>query len=834
MRKEKNITDDKGLRRARGLSALSLMLEESGRSFWRALCWISFFAALWLLDIPAQAGTAGPVVTLLIFSAGCFWFGRRALKDFRWPSATGIDRRIEDYNRLRHRPLALVSDSLANPQDEETRSLWQDSIARAAQTLKNLRAPPPRPVLSDSDPYGLRILTALLLVAGLAIAGPAAGDRLAYGLTPLSIRWQDRINDNIVLWITPPAYTRLATATLQGGGTLAEPLSIAQDSVLKLRVRKGWGTPVLYLDNRRLDMTAAEDGSWGLETKVDSQVQELKISQFFLPRLRVPVTYIPDTPPVISSVKAEPLPKGALQIPMTVSDDYGLTGLTMRMTLDPAIDNPPLGTPLSETKTLTTPGGTQDHDIKPVFDTAWHPWAGLPVVITLEAADARGQIGPAPEQLKLELPERTFHHPVAAALIDMRKRLIWSPVTAAKNVARELENLLYDPMAFGGDHVVFLSIRSASSHLRLSPTQETALTVIPQLWDTALRIEDGNLSFAARQVQQAKDALEKLLQDPQATDEQIAQAMDELRQAMANYFQEMFNELQRRMADGSFTPPALSPEDFAGTLDGDALRAFLDQLQTESMSGNRDKAQEMLSQLQQMMDMMNPGLSMEMPPQMKALQEDMNALKDIIDRQKDLIGRTTDAVESANPYAPPIPPAAPQEDMPPPPQDRLAQNTPDTKPLSGEQDKVRLDLGEVMRQAGEQRDDIPENLQKAEQAMRAAVGALNTDDPAAAVPAQEEALKHLQDSQQQMQQQMMAMMKQMSVMSFGMGPLDPLGRPVSPGEGPSWLPGTKVKIPDEAQRKKVQEILDTLRRKAGEHDRPAYERDYYRRLMRQF
>jgi hypothetical protein len=72
------------------------------------------------------------------------------------------------------------------------------------------------------------------------------------------------------------------------------------------------------------------------------------------------------------------------------------------------------------------------------------------------------------------------------------------------------------------------------------------------------------------------------------------------------------------------------------------------------------------------------------------------------------------------------------------------------------------------------------------------------------------------------------------MLSLGGGRFDPLGRPLDQEGGNSLLSGDTVKIPDEAERRRVQEILKTLRDRAGDLQRPEYELDYLRRLMRQF
>ncbi len=60
---------------------------------------------------------------------------------------------------------------------------------------------------------------------------------------------------------------------------------------------------------------------------------------------------------------------------------------------------------------------------------------------------------------------------------------------------------------------------------------------------------------------------------------------------------------------------------------------------------------------------------------------------------------------------------------------------------------------------------------------------------------------------------------------------DPLGR--QPGDsGVEALEG--VEIPDEMELRRAREILDELRRRRGQRQRPDFELDYLDRLLKQF
>jgi hypothetical protein len=159
---------------------------------------------------------------------------------------------------------------------------------------------------------------------------------------------------------------------------------------------------------------------------------------------------------------------------------------------------------------------------------------------------------------------------------------------------------------------------------------------------------------------------------------------------------------------------------------------------------------------------------------------------------------------------------------------------------AGEQGTIRSQLGDILRKLGSVTDQIPDNFPKADQSMKGSQKALAEEDPRGAAPLQREALDNLQKGQDSLIQQMAKGMEAM--MSFGMGSgsgeggygmgFDPLGRGTD--EGPGGLPDSDVKIPDEKERRRVQQIIEELRARSNDYQRPRIERDYIDRLLEQF
>ena len=104
-------------------------------------------------------------------------------------------------------------------------------------------------------------------------------------------------------------------------------------------------------------------------------------------------------------------------------------------------------------------------------------------------------------------------------------------------------------------------------------------------------------------------------------------------------------------------------------------------------------------------------------------------------------------------------------------------------------------------------------------------------------PEQREALKQLQQGLDDTMKQMAKHMQ--AVMSFGPGGAspsgygkgyDPLGR--SMGNGKSG--DQDIVLPDGKEQRRVQKIIEELRARSNDYNRPKVERDYIDRLLDQF
>ena len=864
------------LKRKRRGTFFVLTLEKVVCHTWRMAYWFLFFCGLWMLAIPAFFGITASVITLLAFLIGTAYFIRNDVMSFSLPNVENIDKRLEARGTLGRGHIALVEDQLANPAIISTRLLWHKAQREGIFLLKKLRIPWLRTQLSRKDPHALRFIALLVFASGGFVAGSNWRQRIINGLAPISssvftLPQEHSIN----LWIKPPDYTQLPEMHLSGMGRYDGELKIPEGSTYRIRIRnpfKNFLAPRLRMGTTNIPLTYMEDGLYGKEGTIQPG-KSMRITQVFLPRATWPYSYVIDTPPEIRSNNVleeqkqsippyEILDDGQLRFPLIVKDDYGVKELQMTMRLDELIEDAPLGQETIKTRLVMSQPNTE-FKIAPIYDLAWHSWAGLPVTIEFTAIDHKGQ-STALEKISLVLPERIFKHPLAKSLIAARKALAWNYKYSLKQIALNLEYQLRNPELFQNNPVIFLAIRSASSrlfHNDKKPDEQRMKSiheVIDLLWKTALVVEEGDVIIALRELRDAQRALENAMRNPNVDEQEIQALMEQLREKMINYFTEVAREMQKRIAGGENMPP-LSAEDFGSLITPDTLATLMAQIEQAMRNGNEQQAQELMSQLQRMMEMIDPSKGAKLPKDMQMMREGINELQKLIERQKALIKQTeiqsdiqrsleTDnnassgitrrdlpAIEQMlkNFGMDTIPPAPEGKKQPKQNEDEFQQV--DTSQNKVEQDALRYILGQLMMDMAEKMDEVPEKMGMAEQEMRNSAEKLAKNNPIDSIPHQNSAVQYLKDSQEGLAKQFRQRMQQMVGMGLsGSGQrLDPLGRPYDDGES-GQNPETAIKIPDETEQKRVDKIIRKLRQRSSDRSRSREEIEYYQRLLRQF
>jgi len=820
-----------------------------------ALSWLGLW--LWLPPLGRAAG-------LVLFGVLALWAAFPFLF-LRLPGFTDALRRLDRVSGLRHRPATTLADRLAvNAHDPYALALWNAHVARSLQNADALRAGAPAPRVAGRDPYALRGLVLIAVIATFIAAGGERWHRVA-----AAFDWRGVVvpaNFRVDAWVTPPPYTGRPPIILPGihpGETSAAaqtdgPISVPVNSTLVVRA-----TGKLKLDLSTTGGLVASKEE--VRPPAGSEEHRFTITATGAATLRGagenlvwPFNAVPDKPPTIALTKdPEQQGRGSLLLSYRLEDDYGVADAQATFARKdeggeghaarPLFGPPDFALVLPQARTRNGIGQT-------IRDLTDHPWAGAEVTVTLVARDDAGNEGRS-EPFGFRLPERIFTKPLARALIEQRRNLALDANTRPI-VTAALDALAIAPERFTKEAGIYLGLRSVYWSLARAKSDDDLRDVVKRLWQMAVGIEDGDISNAEEALRNAENALQQAL-DRGASDQELKALMEQLRAAMDRFLQAMAEQLK----NGRELARPLSPN--TRVLSSRDLQNMLDRLENLARSGAKDAARQLLQQLQEMMENLQMGM-----PDMNEGDDDMmsalDELGDMIRQQQQLRDRTfQQGQQQRQQQRQEERQRSGREGKPGQPQpngnsfgdlrqnqqalrDRLNKLMEELKSRGfGQNDKGQQGQqgqgtpGQDQAQGQGQGQEQLDQLGHAGDAMGDAAGNLGEGDADSAVDSQGRALDALRKGAQGLAQSMQQQMGR------GPGPgrpgrfgqsraqqdTDPLGRPL---RGREYGDDTTVKVPGEIDVQRARRIIEELRKRFGDFARPQEELDYIERLLKNY
>ncbi len=804
-----------GLRVA--VARLALLWETLWQSLWPIASALAVFVALSLLDIwrlvPAYLHW---LALLSLLGYGAFILLQMRSK-FRWPSRHALLARIERDNGLQHHPLRALEDRPGlGGQDPDASLLWQRHKARLRQALPQLRLAWPTPLAIQLDRHALRLLAGILLLAGFLAAGPNWWPRMLSGFNPESMG-QGAPGSRLEAWIAPPAYTGIAPVLL-AGTPISEtqllpadrdapgaPLSVPVGSELSLRLFGG-REPELRLvpehgGMQRLTMTKIDGANRHAVVTLQENLR-VQLRQSGAEDREWPITVIPDQPPLISLLEDISVTKQfGLRIKYGVSDDYGVVAAAAEISL--AADKSATVAPPLRVE-FPAPLKSAKNGQMAYADLAAHPWAGQAVQLRLVATDAAGQSGRS-AIVNMILPQHPFKNPLARALIEQRRHIALE-ASRDEHAIRALDALSLYPEKFLPDLKIYLAMRAARHAIgHINGNAAARDQIVDSLWRLALQMEDGDLSLANNELRALQKALMQALQDG-ASDEEIANLTQALSEALERYLQAM---VEQAMEDA--TPMSGAPQENSGAINKSDLDRLLDQVEKLSKSGARDAAQDLLSKLRDILENMRPNMGGgQQSAEQKLYGESLQDLSKMMRQQQQLQDQTYQQ----------------QNQQPDGGQGKGG--------LARSQEKLHGDLGKLSDKMGQaMKEDMPNALGRAENAMRDAAKALRQGEADQALEQQGQVMNHLRagaDALAKMLREEDA--RTQAEKNDGNSPSaegkDPLGRPMANDSG-----GAAV-IPEQFDIERALQIRRELEQRASQRRRPTEELKYIDRLLKLF
>ncbi|THD75940.1 TIGR02302 family protein [Thalassobius vesicularis] len=834
------------------LTWAGMIAERVTHAFWPV--WSVVMLAVGLLMMGVQDHLSVEVVWGLgvVFALAVLGFGLRGALAFRFPrQAEALDRLDA---ALTGRPIRSMMDTQAiGAGDSASAQLWQVHQARMAARAEQAKPVEPDLRLTRRDPFALRYVAMLGLSVALlfgtlnkvgSVTGMGPGGKGSLAAGPA---WEG--------WIEPPAYTGLPVLYL---ADQPDQLEIPQGSRVTLR---------FYGELGALTLAETVSGRVGQVPPASEPAQDFTVAQSG--RLAIEgdggrswtVALMPDLPPMVAIAgEAETNVDGRMSLPFTAADDYGVTGGSVRISLDMAsLDRrygltaePEPRPAITMDLPLPISGSRAEFTEQLIEDFSQHPWAHLPVSFEFFVTDAAGQTGIG-DPVVMPLPARRFFDPLAAALIELRRDLLWTRANAPR-IAQVMRAISWRPEAqLFPDEADYLQLRVILRRLEgygPTMTDEQRDELAAALWELALKLEDGDLDDAMERMKRAQERLSEAMKNG-ASEEEIARLMQELRDATQDYLRQKSRQAQRdqeQMDDGMQMP------DDSMQMSMDDLQRMMDRIQELIEQGRMAEAQEAMRQFQEMMENMqmaqqggqgqNPGdQAMEDLGQTLRDQQGLSdrAFRDLQERfnpgansgqSQGNEGRNGGMGRGQSHEGQGQGQGSGEAEGEGQGQGGLAEQQ---QTLRQELERQRGRLPGAGTEGGEA---ARESLKQAERAMEGAEEALRQDDLAGAIDKQSEAMEAMREGLRNLGE---AMAEAGRRQRGGEGQengnaqansRDPLGR--TPGARGGDVGSDQNLLQGEDVYRRARELLDEIRRRSGEGDRPTEELDYLRRLLDRF
>lgn len=875
------------------LTRLGLIAERVTKCFWPFWTVLFFALAPLILGrqdfLPLEVVWGYGVVAILAL----LWTLYRGIRRLNWPSEAEAVARVDA--RLVGRPIAALNDVQAiGADDVGSQAIWDAHLVRMQEKTRDARAVEPDLRVSSNDPYGLRYIAVLFMVVALLFGSIWPVDSVAEAGTGTELLATGPVWEG---WIEPPAYT--GKPTLYLADIIANRVQVPQGSFITLRLYGQEGDLAVNetVSGRTDDLGAATDQQQGFEV---TQAGRLEIEgeggatwQILLLEDEAPTVEV--TGPIEADAQGE------MSQPFSAMDDYGvLAGVaTIELNLE-GVDRrhgltiePDLRTVIVIDLPMPFSGDRADFEEFLIDDFSEHPWANLPVVLTLQVEDGLGQTG-ASDPENIILPGRRFFQPIARAVIEQRRDILWSKANAPR-AAQVLRAVSNRPDELFPDETTYLRLRAIIRRLEAMETSGLSDEVQDELslalWELAVQLEEGSLADARARLERAQERLEEAMRNG-ASDEEIAELMQELREAMSDYMQQLANEMEPSDNDGTDQP---DQQQNGETITQDELQALMDRIQELMEEGRMAEAMELMEQLNELMEnlqMTEGGEGGEGGPRTPG-QQSMEDLAETLRDQQDLTDEAfRDLQEQFNQgqeqgqdpgdqsgQQPGQQPGEQGGQQPgeqgqdgqdgqggqqPGQQQGQGQGQGDNtqggltdesgqggeggggaQSLAERQQALRDGLNQLRNGlpglSGDAADNAEQSLERAEGAMDGAEDALRDGDLAEAIDQQAEAMDALRDGLRNLGQALAE--NQMDELEEGQGTQtgnaegrpeperrDPLGRQI----GNSGQLGTEESMLQDEINRRAEELLQELRNRSADQERPQLELDYLRRLLDRF
>jgi len=641
---------------------------------------------------------------------------RQIIKKFKYSNRAKIVFWLEKKNYEAINPLSALNDKPVNKNYNQ--AIWILHKKSTLQNLKNIKFYFPHLNFNSTDPLKTRFIVLVFFF--------------------LSMFWgiqNEKINKNIVgffnynsyaisndyffvqAWLKPPEYTNLELTNYKVSDKNNNEVNkeiVPINSELNIIIKSNNKNFSILINDKEIPVVRKEKNNYHINYNIkDNQNIIIKKSKDYYKKWSFKV--LPDKPPIIEFLsKPIIVNQTAITFLAKASDDYGIKLLRANISRPLEYGHFKEEYLSYNLKLDTEVSGTNKSIESYFYERLSHMiWAGSESVLTLMASDSSGQIIKKLENIII--PKKEFRDALANEIINIRADIAKKKVTL--EAAKEKLSLIRNKNEYlQKDFYAKKILLEVFDNMNQKENFSISNKLFIKMYELAKIIEEGKTYLAKKNLEQIEQNLFDSIKEKQS--DKISTNINKLKESIESLFKLDEENSKSKTEFNKKVNNSLRNE----------INKLTQQIEDLLKTGSKKKANEKIRKLQQLTERIkNPNRNKDAMQKAQKREEFINKLSELLNEQEKVMEETFNRAANKGKF------------------EQSSQGS-GGKSSKEKQEELRNTLGNLMRDIGASESEIPQELGKADRAMRQASRDLEGGRPDNASNAQGRALEMIQRS----------------------------------------------------------------------------------------
>ena len=662
-------------------------------------------------------GLVSHIFSLILYSIFLILLIRHIIKNFKYSDKIAIVYWLEKKNFKSINPLNALYDRPINK--KYNKAIWILHKKSTLKNLKNIKFYIPIINFNSSDPLKTRFL--ILGFFFLSIFWAVQNEKMNKNLIGFFNFKNYVINNDIFFvqaWVKPPTYTNLGLINLELSDKNSNKVKkeiIPINSELNIIIKSNNKKFSILSNDKDIPILIKEKNNYQTNYYIKKN-QNIIIKKKNDLYKRWSFNVIPDYPPIIEFLSKPILVnQTAITFVAKASDDYGIKLLHARISRPSEYEHFKEKYLSYNLKVESELSSTNKSIESYFYERLSHIiWAGSKSILTIIASDETGQI--VRKSKNIVIPKKEFTDTLSNQIINIRTNIARKKVTL-KEAKEKLIILWNENQHLQQDFYakkLFLDVLDNINPEKVEFSISNKLYI--KLYELAEIIEETKNYLAKKNIEQIEQNLFDSIKQKQS--DKISTNVKNLKDSLESLLK--LNE-ENDKSKTEFNKKA-----------NNSLREEINKLtkQIEDLlkTGSKKKANEKLRQLKQLTETIkNPNRNKDAMQKAQRREEYINKLSELLNEQEKVMEETFNRAANKGKF-------------------EQSSEGSGGKSSKEKQEELRNTLGNLMRDIGASESEIPQELGKADRAMRQASRDLEGGRPDNASNAQGRALEMIQRS----------------------------------------------------------------------------------------